>query len=349
MTIRRLSLAAGTAVAALALAACGSSSSSGSGSSPSTSSAPSTSTVASSSTPSVSTPAVSSSAPSTPATNQTIVIGAANFGENEILANLYAIALQKAGYKTKVKTVGAREIAEPALEKGSTGGGVDILPEYLATDTEYFNKLKNGANATAVASGDVDKTLAAGQPLANGYGVTFLTPSPAQDTNAFAVTAKFAKANGLTTLSDLATKYKGTLILGGPSECPTRPYCEPGLEHTYGLKFSKFKALDSGGPLTKAAIAQGSVTIGLVFSSDGGIAANGLQVLLDDKHLQNADNVVAAVNTKLAGDAALAAALNAVDAALTTDDLVTLNKSVDVDHKDPAAVAKAFADAHGLS
>jgi osmoprotectant transport system substrate-binding protein len=344
MTLRRLTLAAGTAVAALALTACGSSSSSGSGSSPSASTVTSASTLASSTAPSAAT-SVSTSASSSPV--GTIVIGAANFGENEIIANLYALALEKAGFKATVKTVGAREIAEPALEKGSSGGGVDVLPEYLATDTEYFNTTKNGKNATAVASGDVAKTLAAGQALANDYGVTFLTPSAAQDTNAFAVTAKFAAANHLTTLSDLAG-YKGKLILGGPSECPTRPYCEPGLEHTYGLKFSSFKALDAGGPLTKAAIAQGKVTIGLVFSSDGGIAANGLQVLLDDKHLQNADNVVAAVKTSLASNAALVAALNTVDAALTTTDLVDLNKSVDVDHKDPAAVAKTYATSKGI-
>ena len=137
-------------------------------------------------------------------------------------------------------------------------------------------------------------------------------------------------------------------MLGGPSECPTRPFCQPGLEKTYGLKFASFKALDAGGPLTKQAIAQGKVTLGLVFSSDGGIAALGLQVLTDDKHLQNADNVVAAVNSKDASDAALAAALNSVDAALTTDDLVALNKSVDVDRKDPVAVAKAYAASKGL-
>ena len=161
------------------------------------------------------------------------------------------------------------------------------------------------------------------------------------------MTKKFATDNNLTTLSDLAG-YKGDLILGGPSECPTRPFCQPGLEKTYGLKFKSFKALDAGGPLTKSAIAQGKVTIGLVFSSDGGISALGLQVLEDDKHLQNADNVVAAVNSKEAGDADLAAALNSVAAALTTDDLIALNKSADVDRKDAAAVAKEFATSKGI-
>jgi osmoprotectant transport system substrate-binding protein len=341
MTIRRISLAAGTAVAALALAACGSGSSAGSGASSATS-ASSPSTVTSSSAPTE-----SSSAPSSAAGGK-IVVGAANFSESEILANLYAAALDKAGFKASVKVVGAREIYEPALEKGSSGGGIDVVPEYLATFTEFLNDKKNGANAPVVASSDVDKTLAAGQPFANGYGITLLTPSAATDENAFAVTTKFAKDNNLTTLSDLAG-YKGKLTLGGPSECPKRPFCELGLEKTYGIKFAGFKALDAGGPLTKQAILQGKVQVGLVFSSSsyGGTSALGLQVLTDDKHLQNADNVVAAVNTKAASDA-VKAALNAVDAALTQDDLVALNKSVDIDRKDPAAAAKAYAASKGL-
>jgi osmoprotectant transport system substrate-binding protein len=331
LKLRRLPLAAGTTLALFALAACASGSSSGS----SSAAAPSTST------------AVSTASSAAPAAKGKVVIGTFDFNESKILANLYSLALIKAGYTTEVKTVGAREITEPALEKGSSDGGVDVVPEYLATFTEFLNGKKNGKTAAAVASGDVDKTLTAGQALAQGYGITLLTPSAATDQNSFAVTKKFATDNNLTTLSDLAG-YKGDLILGGPTECPTRPFCQPGLEKTYGLKFKSFKPLDAGGPLTKSAIAQGKVTLGLVFSSDGGISALGLQVLTDDKHLQNADNIVAAVNSKEAVDTALAAALNSVDAALTTDELVALNKLADVDRKDAAAVAKEFATSKGI-
>ena len=330
LKLRRLSMAAGTTLALVALAACGSGSSSGGASA-----APSTSTAA------------STASSAAPAAKGKVVIGTFDFNESKILANLYSLALIKAGYTTEVKTVGAREITEPALEKGSSDGGVDVVPEYLSTFTEWLNTKKNGKGAAAVASGDVDKTLTAGQALAQGYGISLLTPSAATDQNAFAVTKKFATDNNVTTLSDLAG-YKGDLILGGPSECPTRPFCQPGLEKTYGLTFKSFKPLDAGGPLTKSAISQGKVTIGLVFSSDGGISALGLQVLEDDKHLQNADNVVAAVNSKQAGDADLAAALNSVAAALTTDDLIAMNKSADVDRKDAVAVAKEFAESKGI-
>lgn len=266
-----------------------------------------------------------------------VVVAAFNFGESQLLANMYAQVLDKAGYQATVKSIGAREVVEPALEKGSADGGVDVVPEYLATFTEFLNKKVNGADAAAKASGDVQATLSAAQALAGPRGLTVLQPSQAADQNAFAVTKDFATKNNLTTLSDLAG-YTGPLVLGGPPECPQRPYCQPGLEKTYGLKFTGFKSLDAGGPLTKKALQQGQIQLGLVFSSDGGIDAYGLKVLTDDKHLQNADNVVAVVNTKVASQA-LTAALNGVAAALTTDDLIAMNKQVDIDGADPAKVA----------
>jgi len=192
----------------------------------------------------------------------------------------------------------------------------------------------------------VDKTVSALKSLLEPKGVKVLTPSPATDQNAFAVTAKFATDNNLTTLSDLAS-YKGKLVLGGPSECPKRPFCQLGLERTYGLKFTGFQSLDTGGPLTKTAIKNGKVQIGLVFSSDGGIEALGLKVLEDDKGLQNADNVVPVVRSAKA-KADLTAALDKVSAALTTDELVALNKKADIDRQNPKQVAMDFLRSKGL-
>ncbi len=318
---RKATLIGGLAVAALTLAACG-----GSGGS---SAEPGTST----------SPPAASLGP--------VSIGAFDFGESKILAYLYSGVLEKAGYEPTVTVVGNRELTQPALEAGSADKGVDVVPEYLSTFTTFLNGKANGPDAETPASGDVAATLAAGQILANGVGITLLTPSNATDQNAFAVTKEFATTNNLTTLSDLAA-YKGDLVLGGPPECPSRPFCQPGLEKTYGITVTGFEALDAGGPLTKQAIADGDVQVGLVFSSDGGIEALGLQVLTDDKALQAADNVVPAVNTAAVSDA-LTAALNALSAVLTTEDLVAMNKQVDIDRMDPDEVAAAFLKSKGLS
>jgi osmoprotectant transport system substrate-binding protein len=196
-----------------------------------------------------------------------ITVGAANFSESQILANLYAIVLDAAGFEAEVQDVTNREVYGPALERGE----ITVFPEYAGTYTEYLNKRKNGPDAPAVASGDLEATVAALRPLAAEVGLEVLEPSEAADQNAFAVTREFAEENDLRTLSDLAG-YEGELVLGGPPECPTRPFCQPGLEKTYGLEFDGFVALDAGGPLTKTALKQGRIQLGLVFSSDGSLA-----------------------------------------------------------------------------
>jgi osmoprotectant transport system substrate-binding protein len=196
-----------------------------------------------------------------------IAVGGANFTESTVLANVYAEVLSAAGFDASVREVGSRELYLQAL---SAGTEIQVFPEYLATATEFLE----GDDATQVASGDVQETLDALQPLAEKAGLAFGEPADAVDQNAFAVTTAFADEVGVTTLSELAEACgDGSLILGGPAECPERPFCQPGLEETYGLKFDSFQEYgDTGGPLTKAAIQQGEVSMGLVFSSDGALA-----------------------------------------------------------------------------
>jgi osmoprotectant transport system substrate-binding protein len=200
-----------------------------------------------------------------------VVVGGSTFTESTVLANVFADVLNAAGFTATVQAVGNRELYLPALERGE----IQVFPEYLATATEFINKQPevNGPDAAPVASGDVDATLQAATPLAQKVGLVFGTPSKATDQNAFAVTKELADKLKVSTLSELAkTCGDGSLTLAGPTECPTRPYCQPGLEQTYGLRFAGFTPTDTGGPLTKAAITQGNVSIGLVFSSDGALA-----------------------------------------------------------------------------
>jgi osmoprotectant transport system substrate-binding protein len=197
-----------------------------------------------------------------------ITVGAADFSENVILANIYADVLNAAGFTATVTEAGSRNLYLEALKAGQQ---IQVVPEYLATVTEFIE----ADDANPVASGDVDETLAALEPLATAAGLAFGEPSEAADQNAFAVTQAFADELGVTTLSELADACgDGSLVLGGPPECPTRPFCQLGLEETYGMEFESFRELDAGGPLTKAAIQQGEVSLGLVFSSDAALAQN---------------------------------------------------------------------------
>jgi osmoprotectant transport system substrate-binding protein len=273
-----------------------------------------------------------------------ITIGAFNFTESQILAELYAGVLAEAGFETSVLQSTNREVLASALEAGE----VQVVPEYVGTFTEFLNRATNGPDAPTLASGDLDMTWLEGQGLAEPLGITLLDPSPAADQNAFAVTAAFAEANGLQTLSDLgALSQSAPIRLAGPPECPDRPFCQPGLESTYGVVVAEFVPLDAGGPLSKQALEQGKVDVALVFSSDGEVQARSFKVLADDQKLQQVDNVVPAVLTS-ALTPAMADALNALSAVMTTDDLIAMNKAVDIDRKTPAQVAADFLKAKGL-
>jgi osmoprotectant transport system substrate-binding protein len=271
----------------------------------------------------------------------TIRIASFNFSESIILAHIYGDALKNKGYTITYRDkLGNREIVEPSLENGL----IDLYPGYAATDLNFIDKRQGVAlEAGTDAAANVQKINAR---LAN-KGVKALDPSPAVDQNAFAVTKAEADQYHLTKLSDITPAIASQWTLGGPPECPQRPFCQPGLEQTYGLKFKAFKSLDTGGPLTFAALKQGSINIGLVFSSDGGITANNLVVLEDDKHLQQADNVVPLIRTDVL-NSEITTLLNSIDAKLNTPDLTAMNKSADVDKQDPIDIASTWVKNHGF-
>src|SRR4051794_4252745 len=198
-----------------------------------------------------------------------IVVASAGFSESEVLANVYANVLKKAGYDTSVQKLATREVLEPALESGE----VQVTPEYAATLTTFLaDKAKQPDKQP---SHDIDQTMSVLRPLAESRGLTVLDPAEATDQNAFAVTKTTADSLGVKTLSDLAAKCPGGITFGGPPECPQRPFCQPALEKTYGLKITQFTALDADGPITRTALKQGNVLLGEVFSSDADVVSAG--------------------------------------------------------------------------
>ncbi|MDQ4037864.1 MAG: glycine/betaine ABC transporter substrate-binding protein [Actinomycetota bacterium] len=201
-----------------------------------------------------------------------IVIGAAGFTENLILGQMYAQVLTAAGFTATVTQVDNRELYYPELVAGS----IQVVPEYVGTLATFINAQVNGPEANESdppASGDLDATVANLTTLGEGVGLTFGEPSEAQDQNAFAVTQELADALGVATLSELAEACAdGSLILGGPPECPERPFCQPGLEETYGMTFGSVEDIDIGAP-TVEALKQGEISVGLVLSTDPNLAS----------------------------------------------------------------------------
>ncbi|WP_344356856.1 ABC transporter substrate-binding protein [Streptomyces gobitricini] len=277
---------------------------------------------------------------------ETLVVGSAGFTESNVLAELYAQVLKDAGYSTSVKTVENRELYEPSLEKGE----IDVVPEYAATLAEFLNAKVNGAKAVEekpVASSDVAATVTALEKLAGPRGLKVLPAGEAVDQNAFAVTREFAEKNKLRTLSDLGASGLKVKIAAG-DECEIRPFCAPGLKKTYGIDVTGIDPKGVGTPQAKQAVKDGVDQLVLTTTTDATLDAFGLVLLEDDKKLQNADNVLPVVNAKDAGSAEIAEALNKITKALTTEDLVELNRKVDAERAKPADVARAYLESEGL-
>ena len=272
-------------------------------------------------------------------TKPPITIGSTNFSEQLVLGELYSQILEVNGYVvTRKFNLGNREIVFPALQSAQ----IDMEADYLATLLAFVDK-------TATGSTDPKQTATTLQKALDAKNLTVLDYAPAVDQNGFVVTKATADKLKLAKLSDLAP-VANQLILGGPAECPNRPFCAQGLKTKYGITFKDFKALDSGGPLTVQALVGGQIDVGLLFTSDATIAVRGFVLLDDDKQLQLSDNVAPVVRndylTKAGDD--FKKLINSIAPKLTTAELTGMNKLVQVDKQDPKDVAKAWLKKVGL-
>ena len=271
-----------------------------------------------------------------------VIVGSTNFYEQVTLGELYAQILEANGYKvTRKFNIGNREIVYPALKSGQ----MDITAEYLATLLAFVDKDGKIAKPTT----DKNETKTGLQKALDPDKLTVLDAADATDQNGFVVTKDTATGKNLKKISDLSSSAKD-MILGGPPECPQRPFCQLGLKNVYGLTFKDFKALDAGGPLTVAALDGKQIDVGLLFTSDPSIVAKNFVLLDDDKHLQLADNIAPVVGNALLqkDDGTIKRLLNSVSAKLSQAELNDMNKQVAVDKKDNKDVAAAWLKKQGL-
>jgi osmoprotectant transport system substrate-binding protein len=266
-----------------------------------------------------------------------VTVASFNFPESEILAELYAQALEGRGIVVERELdLGPRELLLPALERGL----VELVPEYAGSALGFF--AETASNDPAVTH---QRLILALHPR----GLSALGAAPAQDHNAFVVDATTADRLHVATLSELRA-FAPAMTFGGPTECSERHLCLMGLEDLYGLRFKEFVALDTGGPLTLQALNDRTIDIGLLFSSDPAIRAGTLVELRDDRGLQPAENVTPIVSqvTLQRFGPILADTLNAVSALLRTPDLRAMNAAM-ASGQAPAAVARAWLEARGFA
>ncbi len=278
--------------------------------------------------------------PGSGANKPTVRVGSTNFGEQVILAEAYAQILEANGYTVERKlNLGNREIVQPALETNQ----IDMYPEYAATMLTFITK------GQVKGSSDVAETHRLLQEQLKPKGIAALDVAPGVNTNGFIVTEATADKFKLTKVSDLAP-IGNQIVLGGPPECPQRPFCLIGLKETYGINFKEFRPLDVSGPLTTAALEGGQIDVAVAYTTDAQIAARGWVLLEDDKKLQLADNVTPVVREDLLAKAPddFRTLINSLAPKLTTATLTELNRKADVERQDPKRVAGDWLKQNGL-
>jgi osmoprotectant transport system substrate-binding protein len=267
-----------------------------------------------------------------------IVVGVSGaFPENQIVAELYAQVLERAGYTVERQLdLRSREVSQNALESGR----IDLKPEYLSSLLLSMDRNARASDDPADVAGQL-------RALLRPRGIAVLRPSPAEDTNQFVANAQTAQRFDLTTMSSLAP-VAGELTLGAPPECVQRAFCLPGLYRTYGIIFSDFLPLDVGGPQTVASLLNDEVQIGLLFSTDPRIREHGFVPLADDRSLQNAENITPVIRSEELNDE-VRDVLNAVSAELSNGAVTELVRQVVIDGEDVPTVARRFLTSHDLS
>ncbi len=260
----------------------------------------------------------------------TITVGSAGFAESEIIAEIYAQALEAGGIKVNKKlSIGQRDVYLAALDDGS----IDLIPEYSGNLLQFYD-----AENPARSSEEVFKALGSALP----EGLTVLDKASAEDKDSYNVTADFAAKNNVKSLADLAG-LGIPLAVGGNPELKDRPYGIKGLTDVYGipadtLSFKPFN--DSGGPLTIGALLDGTIQLADIFSTTPAIAENNLVTLEDPENMILPQNIVPLITKDKATDE-VAKILNLVSAKLTTEGLIELNARNQGDEKAaPAALAK---------
>jgi osmoprotectant transport system substrate-binding protein len=264
-----------------------------------------------------------------------LTVGSANFAESQLLAEIYAQALEAKGIKVNRKlNIGARELYMAAIQDKS----VDLLPEYTGATLVYFKKDAPENEAEAVY-----KAIPAALPK----GLEVLDKSPAADEDAIVVTPETAAKYSLKSIGDLKAVSKNMVAGGGP-EFKTRTAGLAGMKDKYGVEFKEFKTLDAGGPLSLKALKDNTIQVTQFFTTQSAILDNKLVVLEDPEHIHLPNNVVPLIRTDHKSPD-VASTLNAVQAKLTTDGLTALVKRIEVGKESADAVAKDWLSKNPLS
>ena len=271
------------------------------------------------------------------ATAQTVKVGSKNFTEQFVVAELYAAALEAAGFKVERKiNLGATLVAHEALRTGA----IDLYPEYTGTGLSAVMK----AQATETDPQKVYEMVKA--YYEKEFKLTWLKPSGVNNGYAMVVRPETAQSMNLKSLSDLAP-VAGKLKLGAGPEFGDRRDGIKGFKEVYGIEFGEYRQF-AAMRLRYEALMQKQIDIANGYATDWQIAAEKFAALKDDKGLFPPYYLAPVVRPEIASNPKIVEVLDKVDGLIDNPTMQELNRQVEVDKKEPRAVAAAFLKAKGV-
>ncbi|WP_432560224.1 ABC transporter substrate-binding protein [Granulicoccus sp. GXG6511] len=264
-----------------------------------------------------------------------VIVGSANFTESMVIAELYAQAMKAKGVDASTRHgIGSREVYLRALRDGS----IQMVPEYGGNLLQYVDEENPASTAQ-----EIEAALA--EAVAPDLAV--LTAAEAANQDVYCVTRAYSDEHGIKSLADLS-KIAGDAILGGPAELKDRAYGPPGLEAIYRATFKEFRTYDALAVKVRD-LTSDTIQVATFFTTDAAIGDNDLVMLEDPEVMILPQPVIPLLRADVKDNTAAVDAVNAVQAELKTEDLVAMNKQVDVDRRNPDEAAGDWLKEKGLA
>jgi osmoprotectant transport system substrate-binding protein len=266
-----------------------------------------------------------------------LTLGTKNFTEAFIVGELYKQALVARGYSVNLrKNIGSTEVIDKAL----TSGEIDAYPEYLGVAMSVVGRREDVIK-------DDRATYAAAKRFYEGRGQTISAQTPFENVDAIATTTLVAQREGLRTIGDL--KKLDSLKIGARPEFESRFQGLRGMEEVYGIRGTQFRPFAIGAQYR--ALDAGQIDAANVFSTDGELATGDYKLLDDPERIFGVQHVALVIDRdkldRLGGDRFMRI-IDAVNQRLTTDEMIAMNRAVDIEKANVGAVVARFLRENGL-
>lgn len=264
-------------------------------------------------------------------TKTTIRVGSKDFTESLVVAEIYALALEDAGFNVERKL----NIAGSVVHTSIINDEIDLYPEYTGTGLLAILKME-------LITDPVEVYETVKEAYNEQFDLTWLDQSQANDSNGLVIRTALAKELGIYTISDLQ-KNADKIRVASQGEFEQREDGIPGLEKVYGeFNFKSVTVYDNG--LKYQILENNEADVAPAYTTEGQLTNTELFTLLKDDKFFWPPYFLAPVvrNNVLENNPEIADILNKISAALDTETVTTLNAKIDVEKMEYEDVAEKF-------